>query len=62
MSLPWLVVTMPKGVKQVTETALDPNYAKAASFRVLDLGPFPRDCQRTSPSAVRCIWQLAKHQ
>lgn len=62
MALPWLVATMPKGVKTVVEQQIDPNYAKAASFRVIDLGPFPRDCQRSSPSGMRCVWQLAKRQ
>lgn len=53
-----LLVTLPKGVPVVQWSELPAGYEQAASFRVLDLSPFPRKCQMSSSGQRQCVWPL----
>jgi hypothetical protein len=52
IGLPRILATMEKGVPSI-EKDVDPNYGKAAKLAVIDLSPFPRECQQKP-----CIWSL----
>ncbi len=56
LGLPRMTATLPAGVVTVIEPDFDHNYAHAAGFRVLDMSPFGRDCQRVGAGA-RCVWR-----
>jgi|GEM_PF-5623547 len=58
LALPSLVVTLPKGVPVIQWSDLAAGYEKAASFRVLDLSPFPRKCEMTRAGQRQCVWPL----
>ncbi len=58
MGLPKLLVTLPKGVPMIQEAGIQRGYEKAASFRVLDLSPFPRKCQMTTAGQRKCVWPV----
>ncbi len=45
LGLPRLLVTMPAGQPEVLKLDFDPAYGQAASFVVLDVSPFPRECR-----------------
>ena len=57
LGLPRLWVTLPEGARVVLQPDIDPNYAAAAGFAVLDLSPFARDCQK-SDLGVSCVWAV----
>lgn len=58
LGLPRLLLTMPQGARSLVEPGLDPNYAAAAGFAVLDVSPFARDCQTSDSGAARCAWTV----
>ncbi len=58
IGLPRLLVTLPAGVPMLSVPDADPNYAAAAAFKVVDVSPFARECEKTA-SGDRCIWQQA---
>jgi hypothetical protein len=53
LGLPRLLVTLPRGVAEVTAPDIDPNYGAAAAFTVIDVGPFPADHGEGG-----CAWQM----
>ena len=53
LALPRLLVSLPSG-EASTLLAIDAQYA-GTTLRVLDVNPFPRECQ----SAGGCLWQLS---
>jgi hypothetical protein len=55
LNLPRLAVTMPKGQAVIDELNFDKAYAPAASFRVIDWSPFPRECR-----AGRCVFPISQ--
>lgn len=55
--LPRLLVTIPEGANQVMDE-LPADYA-GASFRVIDLSPFARECPS---SGLGCIWRLPQRR
>jgi hypothetical protein len=54
VGLPRLLVTLPAGQATVTSANFDAQYAAAASFRVLDASPFPRECDK----AGNCVFSV----
>lgn len=58
IGLPRIVVTINTGVQAVFDD-LDPSYAAASDFRVLDVSPFPRECNADAGGKQICMWQLS---
>ncbi|HUH01578.1 MAG TPA: aspartyl protease family protein [Kofleriaceae bacterium] len=52
LGLPSLLVTLPAGRAEVIAADFDPNYRQAATFRVLDASPFPRECDKATGQCV----------
>lgn len=57
IGLPLLLVTFPKGAETITARAGIAPYAAAASFRVVDMSPFPRPCDEGG-GVRRCVWPI----
>jgi hypothetical protein len=57
IGLPRILVTFPPGERELIESNIDQNYAAAAGFRVVDVSPFPRECEGAATGTRRCIWQ-----
>ncbi len=53
LGLPRLLATLPKGKATVDVPRLDPGYGAAAKLVVVDVSPFPRECEQG-----RCVWAL----
>ena len=51
--------TFPEGSESMVGTERMAPYLGADSFRVVDMSPFPRECDTTS-GTVKCVWQIQR--
>ena len=60
LGLPRLRATLPAGAPTISDPDVATAYAEAAGFRILDVSPFPRDCDVIQGGGRRCVWQVPK--
>jgi hypothetical protein len=59
IGLPLLRVTFPIGAETVAATDGIAPYQGVASFRAVDLSPFPRECE-SGGAGMKCVWQIPR--
>ncbi len=52
-----LIATLRKGTTTLVERNIDSAFLGAKSFRVIDVNPFPRECEKRGNN-LRCVWPL----